>query len=104
MSAQAIREDRILDEAHTTRGDVRRLCDLFGLSVSGAERYTATVDHPALAGLTGPERADSPRLRVAAGQQARWAYDHHQAARAAVGTGQRRLPATVRRADHLPVG
>jgi len=45
MSAQAIREDRILHEAHATRGDIRRLCDLFGLSVSGAERYTATVDH-----------------------------------------------------------
>jgi len=29
-------------------------CGLFGLSVSGAERYTATVDHPALAGLTSP--------------------------------------------------
>jgi hypothetical protein len=48
MSAQAIREDRILHEAHATSGDVRRLCDLFGLSVSGAERYTATVDHPAI--------------------------------------------------------
>src|SRR6266536_879935 len=42
MSAQAI------------GGDIRRLCDLFGLSVSGAERYTATVDHPAIAGLTEP--------------------------------------------------
>jgi hypothetical protein len=30
---------------------VRRLCDLFGLSVSGAERYTATVCHPAIAAL-----------------------------------------------------
>jgi hypothetical protein len=54
MSAQAIREDRILDEAHATRGDVRRLCDLFGLSVKGAQRYTATVDHPAIAALTEP--------------------------------------------------
>jgi hypothetical protein len=38
MSAQAVREDRILHEAHATR-DIRRLCDLFGLSVKGAERY-----------------------------------------------------------------
>ena len=45
---QAIREDRILDEAHATGGDIRRLCDLFGLSVSAAERYTATLDHPDL--------------------------------------------------------
>ncbi len=57
MSAQAIREDRILHEAQATRGDVRRLCDLFGLPVSGAERYTATVDPRARragAGLTIP--------------------------------------------------
>lgn len=44
MSAQAIREDRILNEAHVTR-DVRRLCDLFGLSVQGAERYLSTSNH-----------------------------------------------------------
>ena len=43
ISAQALREDRILHEAHATSGDLRRLCDLFGLSVSGASRYTATV-------------------------------------------------------------
>ena len=51
ISAQAIREDRILHEAHATRGDVRRLIDLFGLSVEGAQRYTATVDHPAIRSL-----------------------------------------------------
>jgi hypothetical protein len=38
-SEQAIREDRILDEALATNGDIRRLCDLFGLTVGGAERY-----------------------------------------------------------------
>jgi hypothetical protein len=50
-SVRAIREDRILDEAHASAGDLRRLCDLFGLSVKAAERYTATLDHPALASL-----------------------------------------------------
>ncbi len=40
ISPQAVREDRILDEALATRGDIRRLCDLFGLTVGGAERYT----------------------------------------------------------------
>jgi integrase len=45
---QAIREDRILHEAHASGGDIRRLCDLFGMSVSAAERYTATLDHPDL--------------------------------------------------------
>jgi hypothetical protein len=42
FSAQAIREDRILHEAITT-GDVRRLSDLFGLTIGGAERYTHTL-------------------------------------------------------------
>lgn len=45
---QAVREDRILHEAHATGGDTRRLCDLFGLSINGATRYAATVDHPDL--------------------------------------------------------
>jgi hypothetical protein len=48
MPAQSIRQDRILDEAHATGGDVRRVCDLFGLSIAGAYRYTATVDHPGI--------------------------------------------------------
>lgn len=49
VSAQAIREDRILHEARTTAGDLRRLCDLFGLTIGGAERYAHTIDQPALA-------------------------------------------------------
>jgi hypothetical protein len=44
MSPQAIRQDRILDEAHATAGDIRRLCDLFGFSTAGAYRYATTVD------------------------------------------------------------
>jgi integrase len=44
ISAQAIREDRILHEAQATGGDIRRVCDLFGLSVRGAQRYTDTLD------------------------------------------------------------
>ncbi|MEP7740442.1 hypothetical protein ABKW28_22590 [Nocardioides sp. 31GB23] len=34
-----MREDRILHEARATGGDVRRICDLFGLTVDGALRY-----------------------------------------------------------------
>jgi hypothetical protein len=55
-SVRAIREDRILDEAHASAGDLRRLCDLFGLSVKAAERYTASLDHPALASLNESQR------------------------------------------------
>lgn len=47
MSAQALREDRIQDEARATQ-DVRRLCELFGLSVKGAERYLSPHNHPLL--------------------------------------------------------
>lgn len=36
---RAIREDRILNEAIATGGDVRRISDLFGLTVAGARRY-----------------------------------------------------------------
>ena len=53
---QAIREDRILHEAHASGGDPRLLCDLFGLSVSAAERYTATLDHPDLIDMAGNSR------------------------------------------------
>lgn len=49
LNPQHIRQDRIMDEAHATRGDARVLCDLFGLSIAGAYRYTATVDHPDVA-------------------------------------------------------
>jgi hypothetical protein len=52
VSPQAIREDRILHEAIDSGGDVRRLCDLFGLSVGGAERY-ADVAHDAFGGHLG---------------------------------------------------
>lgn len=53
LRAQALREDRILHEIHATGGDVRRLCDLFGLSISGATRYLGTVEHPDLT-IEGP--------------------------------------------------
>lgn len=49
MSAQAIRQDRILDEAIATAGDARRLTDLFGLSITQAARYTTAADHPGMA-------------------------------------------------------
>jgi hypothetical protein len=52
LSAAAVRQDRILDEAHATSGDVRRLADLFGLSVKAGSRYTATIDHPDLTAST----------------------------------------------------
>ncbi|MFC8127352.1 hypothetical protein [Streptomyces sp. NPDC057302] len=40
INVQALREDRILQEIHATGGEIRRICDLFGLSITGALRYT----------------------------------------------------------------
>ncbi|MBC6451693.1 hypothetical protein [Actinokineospora xionganensis] len=48
MSPQSIRQDRILDEAHATGGDIKLLCELFGVSVAAAYRYPTTVDHPGI--------------------------------------------------------
>lgn len=40
MPATQIRDDRILNEAIATRGDARRLSDLFGLDIASTARYT----------------------------------------------------------------
>ncbi len=49
IPTQALREDRILHEVQATNGDVRRVCDLFGLSMGGAARYADTLEHPGFA-------------------------------------------------------
>jgi hypothetical protein len=43
LQPQALREDRILVEIHATGGDVRRICDLFGISIETALRYARTL-------------------------------------------------------------
>ncbi|MEV7649078.1 hypothetical protein [Arthrobacter sp. NPDC089319] len=48
LRPRVLREDRILHEIHATGGDIRRVCDLFGLSVEGATRYLGTLEHPDL--------------------------------------------------------
>lgn len=49
MAAQEAREDRILNELHASGGDIRRLCDMFGLSIAGASRYFSAL------GAVGPD-------------------------------------------------
>jgi hypothetical protein len=49
LRPQALREDRILQEIHATGGDMRRICDLFGIAVNAASRYALTLGHPDLA-------------------------------------------------------
>lgn len=57
MSPRVIREDRILHEIHATGGDVRRVCEMFGYTVSGAMRYLNTLDPP---GITNPAEPRRP--------------------------------------------
>ena len=47
-----MREDRILHEARATGGDVRRICDLFGLTVEAAVRYLPAPSSPTSNPLT----------------------------------------------------
>jgi hypothetical protein len=56
LKPQALREDRILQEIHATGGDIRRICDLFGLGIDAAMRYANTLGHP---DLTDPVTAGS---------------------------------------------
>lgn len=46
MTPRLLREDRILDEVRATDGDLRRVCDLFDMSIYGAVRYTSSLENP----------------------------------------------------------
>ncbi|MFC8001034.1 hypothetical protein ACFUVQ_33350 [Streptomyces rochei] len=41
-SSSLLRADRILDEVQAAGGGTRMICELFGLSMRAANRYTAT--------------------------------------------------------------
>lgn len=58
LRPRALREDRILQEIQATGGDIRRICDLFGLTIGAASRYALTITHPDL------ERARIPVSRT----------------------------------------
>ena len=62
MAAQRIREDRILDEALATEGDLRRLCDLFGIGITAASRF---VIAPGPTSLPAPKPADNRQIVIA---------------------------------------
>ena len=38
----------IVDEAHATGGDLRRICDFFGVTMGTAEHYALSLNHPGL--------------------------------------------------------
>jgi integrase len=49
LTPRRLREDRILNEADATGGDVRAIADLFGLSVQASTRYLSTLEAEDLA-------------------------------------------------------
>jgi integrase len=62
MSAQALRQDRIVDEAHASGGDLRRICDFFGVTMATAAHYASTLNHADLAG-TNADAATGSRTQ-----------------------------------------
>lgn len=60
MSAMAIRQDRIVDEAHATAGDLRRICDFFGVTMATAEHYATSLNHPGITSDTLGSRTPDP--------------------------------------------
>jgi len=49
MSGSAVRRDRIVDETIATGGDLRRVSDFFGVTVTTTEHYATVLGHPSLA-------------------------------------------------------
>ncbi|MBT2511952.1 hypothetical protein J7I98_40685 [Streptomyces sp. ISL-98] len=64
IPARRLREDRLLHGAEATGGDPRRICDLFGLTVGAALRYTATVDQAGLVEYNLRNAGPRPRSRT----------------------------------------
>jgi hypothetical protein len=60
LTASSLRNDRLLHEADSTGGDVKRLGDLFGISPRTAYRFTKTLGHPDLQ-TPQPGRTDRSR-------------------------------------------
>ncbi|MFD8309400.1 hypothetical protein ACFV29_44915 [Streptomyces sp. NPDC059690] len=50
LTTRSLRDDRLLDEALATDGDVKRLAALFAISPRTAQRYTQHLTPPSLQG------------------------------------------------------
>lgn len=62
MPTHALRRDRILAEVHAG-GDLRQICDFFGVTIATAEHYASTINHPELDDFTSQptgSRTDAP--------------------------------------------
>jgi len=61
IPAEHIRLDRIYQEVEATGGDIRALCDLFGMSIANAARWATIIDH--ITETASDNHADSARGR-----------------------------------------
>ncbi len=61
IPAQALREDRIIDEVQATGGDIKRLCELFGIGVEAALRYTRILDRADPGNPNNAEHRQNPK-------------------------------------------
>lgn len=64
VPARRLREDRLLHKAEATGRDPRRICDLFGLTVGAALRYTSTVDQAGLVEYNLRNAGPRPKARL----------------------------------------
>ncbi|MEV7817100.1 hypothetical protein AB0P05_41535 [Streptomyces flaveolus] len=60
LTCRSLRTDRLLDEALAPDSDAKRLGDLFGISTRAAQRYTQSLGHPGLEGLSPRGRHGCP--------------------------------------------
>ncbi|WNV90219.1 hypothetical protein [Umezawaea sp. Da 62-37] len=56
MSPRTLRQDRILDETIATGGDMRRVCDFFGVVMATAMHYATVLDHPSFTDEPRPSK------------------------------------------------
>lgn len=64
MRAFEIRQHRIVDEVLATAGDLRRICDFFGVTMTTAEHYASVLNHPGLATVDDPDLVSDVRLEI----------------------------------------
>ena len=71
ISAEHIRLDRIYQEVEATGGDIRALCDLFGMSIANAARWATTYRpaSPSLPPSPTPEQAQPIERQLSTAQE-----------------------------------
>ena len=64
-STHVLRSDRIVDEVQAAGGDALLICELFGLGIKAATRYTAASGQQALPDVRNVQPRDAGKNRDA---------------------------------------